>query len=178
MQSFQFQTREVYQNTPTLNCRKVLGLCLGESEVVLLIFFVIFAGGLLVLSVVRKIRASHTRNAQISVESSTSPPPYSTIGFPAFTSHDITFCKGSPISLHDPFRVVTPCLNDSPLLNDEYFTHVSHPDPVVHRRRSSSGFGSGFGLGAGSSTPVASPVLPDAPPHTPPPPAYVCNSGL
>ncbi|KAK7022275.1 hypothetical protein R3P38DRAFT_2960233 [Favolaschia claudopus] len=178
MQYFQFQTREVYQNTPTSNCRQVLDLCLSESEVVLLIFFFLFAGGLLVLSVVRKFCALPTRNPQVSVESSISPPPYSSIGFAASQSHDIPLCKGSPIPPHDPFRVVAPSFNDSPLLNDGYFTRVSHPDPVAHRRRSSSGFGSGFGLGAGPST-AASPVLSDTPPHTPPPPpAYVRDSGL
>ncbi|KAF8215205.1 hypothetical protein K438DRAFT_1955184 [Mycena galopus ATCC 62051] len=168
-----FNTRAVSQNTPASSCQELLGVCI--SDAVVLIFLVIFVGGLLLVTVVRNLWAR--RRGEDHAEPDTSPPPYPSIGFPLSASRDLALSKESPGPLLDPYHIVPPSFDNSLLLKDEYFSHVLYPDPTLapiqqqHQRTSSDGLG--FGLGVDNSAPSGPPAAPSNPSLTSPPPAYV-----
>ncbi|KAJ7820245.1 hypothetical protein B0H14DRAFT_1346778 [Mycena olivaceomarginata] len=108
MQLLTFKTRAVYQNTPVSSCQEFAGVCLHDA--VIFISIVIFAGGLLLLTLGRHFWAPRQRHdsEEDHAESDPSPPSYSSIGFPPSASHDLALCKGSASPSLDPYHVVAP----------------------------------------------------------------------
>ncbi|KAJ7878870.1 hypothetical protein B0H14DRAFT_1630724 [Mycena olivaceomarginata] len=176
MQLLTLKTRAVYQNTPVSSCQEFAGVCLHDAAI--FISIVIFAGGLLLLTLGRHFWAPRQRHdsEEDHAESDPSPPSYSSIGFPPSASHDLALYKGSASPSLDPYHVVAPSFDNSLLLKDEYFSRVPCPEPTLlpNQQHPSSGVGLGLGFGdnstqAGLSIPAGAPP----PPLTSPPPAYV-----
>ncbi|KAJ7490692.1 hypothetical protein FB451DRAFT_1513513 [Mycena latifolia] len=179
MQLLNFRTRDMFQNVaPASNCQELAGICIEDA--VILICIVLFAGGLLMLTLGLNLRARlrSTRQAR-----SDSPPSYSSLGFPPSASRD-SLCKAgldSPNSPPlDPYRVVLPSLDSSLLLKDEYFSHMPYPEPTLAPSRAAASpplLPSGVGLGFSSNvqtgpTNPADPLAADGS-LTPPSPVYV-----
>ncbi|KAJ7028428.1 hypothetical protein C8F04DRAFT_1119288 [Mycena alexandri] len=169
MRFLNFKTREVYQNVPASSCREIVGVCMEDA--VVLIFIVVFTGGLFLVTLGLNLRTRWARRRQ-NAASNSPPPPYSSIGFPTSSSRDAELSKsGSPSPSVDPYHVVAPSLDNSLLLKDEYFSHVPYPDATVPPSPKRSpplpsavALGLGGGVQAGPSTPLSLAM---------PPPAYV-----
>ncbi|KAJ6585576.1 hypothetical protein B0H19DRAFT_1250374 [Mycena capillaripes] len=173
MQLLPFKTREVYQNSPASSCQELAGVCIEDAFI--LIFILVFVGGLLLLTLGLNFRTRMRRRADQATSNDSDPPSYSSIGFPPSPSHDLSPHKsGSPSPSLDPYHVVVPSLDDSLLLKDEYFSHVPYPERILapnQQRMPELPSGVGLGLGnivqAGPSTPPSFDVS-----LVPPPPAY------
>ncbi|KAJ7228117.1 hypothetical protein B0H12DRAFT_1148061 [Mycena haematopus] len=177
MQRLTFKTRAVYQNTPASSCQELAGVCIDDA--IVLIFIVVFVGGLLFLTLVRNFCAWRRTRREDHAESDNNPPPYSGIGFPPSTSGDLALYKESPSPSLDPYHVIAPSFDNSLLLKDSYFSRVTYPDPTVApNQQRASGLPSGVVLDFKFSG-VQDPSTPAAPPHSDvsllisPPPAYV-----
>ncbi|KAJ7170951.1 hypothetical protein C8R46DRAFT_1261862 [Mycena filopes] len=170
MHFLNFKTRDVYQNTPAATCQEIAGVCVVDA--LFLMAIVVFIGGLFLVTMGLNFRTRRARCAKPSTTSS-SPPAYSSIGFPtSSSSRDTALSKsGSPSPSLDPYHVVASSLDNSLLLKDEYFTHVLYPEASVPPSpKGSPPLPSGVGLGLGSDVQAG---LSTSLPLATPPPAYI-----
>ncbi|KAF7348116.1 hypothetical protein MSAN_01764200 [Mycena sanguinolenta] len=178
MRILTFNARAVYQNTPASSCRELAGVCINDA--VVLIFIIVFVGGLLFLTLARNVCVSSRRRHEDHAEADDNPPPYSGIGLPPSTSPDLALRKQPPSPSLDPYHVIAPSFDNSLLLKDEYFSHVPYPHPSLasnQQRISGLSMPSGVGLGFPIAGPAGPPPLSSALSLTSEPLACGMNAG-